>query len=194
MRFAAAASRTQVAAPYGAFNLEAMDSHGAVVASARAIAQFAASLPRWTNGAANRSAAPTALLKNATWAQTLQKPGCGACRTGAEWPDAWYGMGWMVRQEGAQHNVWHDGVLEGSNTLVVHSGQAPVEEARQWVVLLNGRTDGAEDAMMWRATDAVAAGAWPLLSTATSTAADREAVAVSVSNDTVHDQVRRASS
>lgn len=41
---------------YGGFNLEAMDSHGAVIASARAVAQFATSLPRWTNGAANRTA------------------------------------------------------------------------------------------------------------------------------------------
>ena len=54
-------------------------------------------------------------------------------------------------------------MLTGTNTIVVHSGQAPLGEARQWVAMLNGRTDGAEDPMMWKAANTVAAGAWPLL-------------------------------
>jgi hypothetical protein len=77
-------------------------------------------------------------------------------------------MAWMVRptsaahgQQPSQQNVWHDGALDGTNTIVVHSGQAPLEEARQWVILLNGRTDGAEDAMMWQATRTVKPGTWP---------------------------------
>ena len=51
-------------------------------------------------------------------------------------------------------------------TIVVHAGEgssAMRAEGRQWVALLNKRTDGAEDAMMWKATGTVAVGAWPLL-------------------------------
>jgi hypothetical protein len=105
-----------------------------------------------------------ALLNNSTWAQALEKPHCDACKT-TDFPSVWYGMGWMVRPVGGQQaNVWHDGALDGTNTIVVHSGEAPEAEARQWVVLLNGRCEGAEDPMMWRATRTVAAGTWPLLS------------------------------
>ena len=107
----------------------------------------------------------TALLENSSWAQALEKPQCGACKT-TDFPSVWYGMGWMVRPvAGQQANVWHDGALDGTNTIVVHSGEAPETEARQWVVLLNGRCKGAEDPMMWRATSTVAAGTWPLLTT-----------------------------
>ena len=107
----------------------------------------------------------TALLANSSWAHALEKPECGACKT-SDWPHVWYGMGWMVRpvnENFGQANVWHDGALDGTNTIVVHSGQAPETEARQWVVLLNGRCDGAEDPMMWNATSTVASGTWPLL-------------------------------
>ena len=91
-----------------------------------------------------------------------------------------------------EENVWHDGALDGTNvsaaascrafplretgeslnlrpcaqTIVVHAGEgssAMRAEGRQWVALLNKRTDGAEDAMMWKATGTVAVGAWPLL-------------------------------
>ena len=53
-----------------------------------------------------------------------------------------------------------------AQTIVVHAGEgssAMRAEGRQWVALLNKRTDGAEDAMMWKATGTVAVGAWPLL-------------------------------
>jgi CubicO group peptidase (beta-lactamase class C family) len=172
--------------PYGAFDLEAMDSHGAVIATARAIAQFISSLPRWDNGARNASAPSPPLLSNSTWADTLEHPGCGNCSAG--FGQVWYGMGWMVRVAGRDPNVsaqkklstsnstapsppeefnaWHDGALDGTNAIAVHdqADQGDVgEEARQWVALLNQRTNGAEDGMMWTATATVKPGSWPLL-------------------------------
>lgn len=171
---------------YGAFDLEAMDSHGAVIATARAIAQFISSVPRWANGARNASAPSPPLLNIATWAEALEKPGCGNCSAG--FGQVWYGMGWMVRVGGKAQgrwlqshtttdarvsadpakdfNAWHDGALDGTNTIAVHAGldQGAVgEEARQWVALLNKRTNGAEDGMMWAATATVKPGTWPLL-------------------------------
>jgi hypothetical protein len=85
-------------------------SPGAMIASARAIAQFAASLPRWTNGATNQTAATagggtgtgTPVLRNASWSQALEKPECGACKT-TDWPAAWCESFFNLAASVAQH-------------------------------------------------------------------------------------------
>ena len=52
--------------------------------------------------------------------------------------DAYYGLGWSVRDYGAgQLNTWHGGSLPGTHTLMVR-----VRSGVGWVVLFNRRGDG----------------------------------------------------
>jgi len=123
--------------PYGGFCLEAMDAHGGWLASATDLVRFATSIDR--------------VLDAKSRALMVERP--------AALPVAptYYGCGWMVRPMGpGKRNVWHNGSLPGTSTLLVirHDGLV-------WAALFNDRSrgEGKMDPDLHRAADAVTA--WP---------------------------------
>jgi CubicO group peptidase (beta-lactamase class C family) len=140
----------KVASPYGSFYLEAMDAHGGWIASAVDLARFAAALH-------DPNLCP--LLKTETLKTMHAPPAPPVSRQ----PDgklnpAYYGCGWSVRPVGkdGKANVWHNGKLDGTSTLLVRRW-----DGLSWAALFNSRVDGSFeiDAELHRAADAVKA--WP---------------------------------
>jgi CubicO group peptidase (beta-lactamase class C family) len=127
----------EVPAPYGAFNLEAMDSHGGWLASAIDLVRFASSLDK--------------VLNEKSLAAMFARP------ANAGSAPFYYGCGWMVRPVGAEGkmNTWHTGSLPGSSTLLVRRHDGLV-----WAVLFNERLkDEKLDSALHKAADAVTE--WP---------------------------------
>jgi N-acyl-D-amino-acid deacylase len=135
--------------PYGAWYLEAMDSHGGWIASAVDLARFAAALddPR-----------RCPILAPESVAALFARPAPPVGRNDDGSPaDVWYGCGWSVRQVGGRgQNTWHLGSLDGTSTLLVRR-----HDGLNWAVLFNSRqtADGEEparkiDPLMHRAIDA----------------------------------------
>ena len=138
--------------PYGGFHLEAMDSHGAWIASAIDLVRFIA-------GVDGRR--PPALLEPGTLGLMLARPQIAAATAGAP---AYYGMGWSVRPVGrGEANWWHEGSLPGTMSIMVREGQTPWHLG--WAALFNLRPQAADaflgelDRALWRAVNGVAA--WP---------------------------------
>lgn len=126
-----------VPTPYGAFNLEAMDSHGGWLASAIDLVRFASSLDK--------------VLNEKSLASMFAKP------ANAGNAPFYYGCGWMVRPVGAdgKMNTWHTGSLAGSSTLLVRRHDGLV-----WAALFNERLkDEKLDPALHKAADAVTE--WP---------------------------------
>jgi N-acyl-D-amino-acid deacylase len=129
--------KDDVPAPYGSFNLEAMDSHGGWLASAVDLVRFAGSLDK--------------VLNEKSLETMFTRPSI------AEKAPAFYGCGWMIRPtgDGGKMNTWHTGGLPGTSTLMVrrHDGVA-------WVALFNERLrDEKLDPALHRAADSVKE--WP---------------------------------
>jgi N-acyl-D-amino-acid deacylase len=123
--------------PYGGFCLESMDAHGAWLASAPDLVRFACSIDRVLDAKSRATMVerPANLAKGPTY----------------------YACGWMVRPVGAgKMNVWHNGSLPGTSTLLVmrHDGLV-------WAALFNDRSrgEGKIDPALHVAADAVAD--WP---------------------------------
>jgi len=140
--------------PYGAFCLEAMDSHGGWIASAVDLARFAAALdvPK-----KNR------LLEPATLPQMYAPPNAPVSRRpDGSLEDTYYACGWMVRPHGSQGqaNCWHNGSLPGTFSILVRRG-----DGLSWAALFNQRSrdanmpDSAIDGALHRAANAVKK--WP---------------------------------
>lgn len=143
------AGQAQVPVAYGGFHLEAMDAHGAWIAST-------VDLLRFLVGVDGR-ATPPDLLAAASVAEMIAPPP----------PPLWagsavhYGLGWLVRPTGGDANWWHDGSLPGTTALLVRNYQGV-----SWVALFNRRASsgstsfaGELDATLWNALAAVTA--WP---------------------------------
>lgn len=122
--------------PYGAFNLEAMDSHGGWLASAVDLVRFASSLSK--------------VLNEKSLETMFAKP------SNAGNAPAFYACGWMVRPVGADKmNTWHTGALAGTGALLVRRHDGLV-----WAALFNERLrDEKLDPALHRAADAVKE--WP---------------------------------
>ncbi len=138
--------------PYGAFNLEAMDSHGGWIASAVDLVRYVASLD---------GRRPPALLQPRTLRDLLGRPDILSA-SGNE--PAYYGMGWQVRPTtNGEANWWHTGSLPGTMTIMVREGQTPYHLG--WAALFNLRPQDADafigevDRALWRAVRQV--NAWP---------------------------------
>jgi hypothetical protein len=123
--------------PYGGFCLESMDAHGGWLSSAPDLVRFACSIDR--------------VLDAKSRATMVERP--------ANLPKGptYYACGWMVRPVGqAKMNVWHNGSLPGTSTLLVmrHDGLV-------WAALFNDRSrgEGKIDPVLHVAADAVAD--WP---------------------------------
>lgn len=132
--------------PYGAFNLEAMDAHGAWLASAVDLARFAAAFH-------DEEKCP--LLKVSTFRELHAPPPAPVSRNNnGSLKDAFYVCGWNARPilgQPGRANYWHTGSLPGTSTLLV----------RRWdglscAALFNQRSKGGElDPALHRGADAV---------------------------------------
>lgn len=136
--------------PYGGFNLEAMDAHGAWLASSVDLARFAAAL---------HDPEKSPLLKPATWRELHAPPLGSVARTeeGAM-KSTYYCCGWLTRpipERPGKANYWHSGSLPGTYTMLVRRW-----DGLSWTMLFNQRSkdrklDGEIDPAMHRAADAV---------------------------------------
>ena len=119
--------------PYGAWNLEAMDSHGGWIASAPDLVRFAMGCDE---AAAAANSGRVSLLSRPSINAMFAMP-TGFSR---EDPDVWYGLGWSVRQTpgGTGRNTWHLGALDGTSTLLVRRS-----DGMTWCVLFNLRKNAA---------------------------------------------------
>jgi len=136
--------------PYGGFYLEAMDSHGAWIASAVDLVRFAAALDAPQH---------SPLLKPETIKEMYEPPAPPASRSAeGKLHDSYYGLGWLVRPVGREGkaNYWHNGSLPGTSTLLVRRS-----DGLTWAALFNQRSsdqklpDGAIDGALHKAASKV---------------------------------------
>jgi N-acyl-D-amino-acid deacylase len=119
-----AASKTgqfeMVAAPYGQWEIEIMDSHGGWTSTAADLVRFVS--------AVDSSSSP--LLQPESRRMMLLPPSF-ADPAGR---NSWYGLGWSVRPAGpeGETNWWHSGSLPGTASLLVRRG-----DGYSWAVLMN---------------------------------------------------------
>lgn len=117
----------EVASPYGAWNLEAMDSHGGWIASAVDLAKFAAALDEPDQ---------SPLLK----AESIQlmhsrPPGLAGFDSDGSERNPYYSLGWSNRIVGeGKINHWHTGSLPGTATILIRR-----HDGKNFVALLNCR-------------------------------------------------------
>lgn len=115
--------------PYGAWYLEAMDAHGGWIASAPDLVKFAMQfdLPPKQR-----------LLNDDSMKVMVRRPEgrAGHDENGSPTP-FYYGCGWLVRplQGSDEANIWHNGSLPGTSTIVVRRGK----DKLCWAVLFNSR-------------------------------------------------------
>ena len=144
----------KVSRAYGAWNLEAMDSHGAWIASAVDMVRFASAL---------ESPGRKPFLKAESLDVMFEPPAAPVSRkSDGSVEDVFYGLGFSVRRLGdGRMNQWHTGSLPGTSTLLVrrHDGMA-------WAVMFNSRRScagknpaSAIDPLVHAAVDAVME--WP---------------------------------
>ena len=144
----------RVSRAYGAWNLEAMDSHGAWIASAVDMVRFASAL---------ESPGRKPFLKMESLDEMFEPPAAPVSRkSDGSVEDVFYGLGFSVRRLGdGRMNQWHTGSLPGTSTLLVrrHDGMA-------WAVMFNSRRScagknpaSAIDPLVHGAVDAVTE--WP---------------------------------
>ena len=131
-----------VAANYGGFYLEALDSHGGWVSST-------VDLLRFLSGVDGRTSRPDIL--GAGLVAEMTSHGVTVCADGG----CYYGAGWFVRPTQGDANWWHGGDLPGTTALLVRT-----YHNFSWVALFNGNAaaagfDGELDAGLWNALAAV---------------------------------------
>ncbi len=143
------AAKTQ---PYAGFCLEAMDSHGAWIASAVDLVRFVAALD--DPARANWFSQPAHRMLYEPPARPVSRAANGAMEP------TYYACGWSVRPVGNAANYWHNGSLPGTATLLVRR-----YDGLSWAMLFNQRSndkklpDGEIDGALHRAADSVAE--WP---------------------------------
>jgi len=146
---------TPVPTPYGAWYLEAMDSHGGWISTASDLVRFASAFDKPND---------SKLLKAASIRTMFARPdGLAGYEKDGKAKDLFYGCGWQVRTVGREDriNAWHTGSLDGTSTMLVrrHDGLC-------WAVLFNSRNNqngkilsGAIDPLVHQAADRVKR--WP---------------------------------
>ena len=128
----------KVAAPYGGFNLEAMDAHGGWLASATCLAKLLVA----TDGIPGKPDIINPSLLKQMAVPSLHNP--------------YYALGWCVNEVG---NRWHTGSLPGTSAIMTQ-----VADGTGWVILLNGNPGtfayfNQLDRLMWNALNGVVN--WP---------------------------------
>ncbi|MCD6050702.1 MAG: pbpE 1 [Verrucomicrobia bacterium] len=148
------AIKRRVPWPYGGFYLEAMDAHGAWIASAVDLVRFASAFD---------DVSKSPLLKKESIREMFSPPAAPVSRTPeGKLKDSYYALGWQVRPVGREgkSNTWHSGSLPGTSTLLVRRW-----DGLDWAVLFNQRSkdsklpDGAIDGAMHKAAGKVTE--WP---------------------------------
>jgi len=117
----------RVPRPYGTWHLEAMDSHGAWIASVIDLVRF---------GSAVETFQKSKILSPKSIAAMTQRPkGMAGFHAKGTPKPVFYGFGWSVRPVGDKTNRWHTGSLDGTASLLVlrHDGLC-------WAVLFNTRS------------------------------------------------------
>jgi len=146
----------KVPRPYGSWYLEAMDSHGAWIASAVDLVRF---------GSAVEYFRKSMVLTEKSIREMVARPkdAAGYNRDGKP-KAAYYGLGWSIRPVGntGKSNRWHTGGLDGTSTILVlrHDGIC-------WAALFNARKTADKqtaaskiDSLVHRAANAVKE--WPM--------------------------------
>ncbi len=139
---------------YGAWHLEAMDSHGAWIASAVDLARFAAAFDDPKN---------CPVLKSDSITTMFAPPHAPVSRNeNGDLKETYYACGWMIRNvEDGKINTWHTGSLPGTATILVRR-----HDGHNWAVLFNARSSPqaghfgrAIDRLIHKAANAVTE--WP---------------------------------
>jgi len=148
-------TRAGVPLPYGAWSLEAMDSHGGWLASAPDLVRFACAFD---------VPATCKILRPASITTMFARPeGPAGFDASGKPKQVYYACGWLVRSlgRGDRINTWHTGHLDGTSTLLVRR-----HDGRNWSVLFNAHStpDGQRvadkiDPLLHRAADQVTR--WP---------------------------------
>ena len=113
--------------PYGAWNLESMDSHGAWIASAGDLAKFAAAFDDPNN-------CPI-LSYESIELMYRRPPGLAGHAEDGSKKDVFYSLGWSNRVlKGGRINHWHTGSLPGTAAILIRR-----HDGRNFVALLNCR-------------------------------------------------------
>ena len=117
----------EVPAPYGAWFLEAMDSHGAWIASAEDLAKFAAAFDDPDN-------CPI-LSRESIELMYRRPPGLAGHEADGKEKETFYSLGWMNRVVGeGKINHWHTGSLPGTATILIRR-----HDGKNFVALMNCR-------------------------------------------------------
>ncbi len=119
--------------PYGAWNLEAMDSHGGWVASATDLAKFASAFDDPDN-------CPI-LSRESIELMHRRPPGLAGHEEDGSKKDVYYSLGWSNRVlSGGRLNHWHTGSLPGTAAILIRR-----HDGRNFVALLNSRVSPSTD-------------------------------------------------
>jgi CubicO group peptidase (beta-lactamase class C family) len=139
----------QVPNPYGDWYIEAMDAHGAWVASAPQLMQMlSATADPHCNGTIADQNTDACLLWDTSIDSLTEKPSIYAAAD-----SSWYGLGFSIRSAGTDHNWWHLGSLPGTYTIIVRTNAG---YGYAWAMLVNVRGfAGNIDSLMWDAVSCV---------------------------------------
>ncbi len=110
--------------PYGAWHVESMDAHGGWIATAEDMVRFAAAFDKPEDS-------PILTRESIQKMFARPKKPIGLDNKGMPSP-FFYGCGWLVRPAGNSQNTWHNGLLEGTSTLLVRR-----HDGLNWAVLFN---------------------------------------------------------
>jgi N-acyl-D-amino-acid deacylase len=118
-----------VPAPYGGFNLDAMDAHGGWTASAIDLVKFASAFDKPEK---------SKVLNNESIDRMFARPNDVAGEEKSLGPNSYYSCGWINRPaaDGKGVDSWHTGSLDGTATLLVRR-----HDGRNFAILFNARSD-----------------------------------------------------
>jgi CubicO group peptidase (beta-lactamase class C family) len=144
---------TKVPVPYGAWSVEAFDSHGGWVSTASDLVRFGAAFDR----------PESCRILSAKSIETMFAcpPGPAGHKDNGDEKSDYYGCGWNVRPLGKLgRNTWHNGQIPGTSTILVRRGK----DNLTWAVLFNGHASNKAaatviDPLVHVAADAVTE--WP---------------------------------
>ncbi|QDV81594.1 serine hydrolase domain-containing protein [Planctomycetes bacterium TBK1r] len=140
--------------PYGAWYLQAMDSHGGWIASASDLAKFAAAFD-------DPDQCPILSRESIEW-MDRRPPGLAGNDADGKEKSRYYSLGWSNRTVGpGKVNHWHTGSLDGTATIMIRR-----HDGKNLIALLNARVSpsashlgSAIDRLLHQAADAVTD--WP---------------------------------
>jgi len=125
--------KQEVPHPYGAWYLEAMDSHGGWLASATDLAKFAAAF--------DDPAACPILTEESIDLMHQRPPGAAGHAHNGSKKSVYYSFGWSNRVVGqGKLNHWHTGSLPGTASILIRR-----HDGKNFVALLNARVSPASE-------------------------------------------------